>query len=199
MRKRVYKVAATKTKRFDGAPRFEHWYVDNQVYFITARCRDRFPAFASERAKAAFWDRFDHYAAEADFTPWVTSLMDNHYHVLGYCKYGRTLGQMMRRIHGSVAKLTNDLLDARRVPFWSAAGHRDYFDGCIRDETQCRRAYRYVLTQSVRHGICKDWREYPRTHVRVDLERGVRRALELKAFLEGVPYRRYEGGRERKR
>ena len=42
----------------DGKHRFEHWYLDNQVYFITARCRDRYPAFASDAAKAVFWDRF---------------------------------------------------------------------------------------------------------------------------------------------
>jgi hypothetical protein len=66
------------------------------------------------------------------------------------------------------------------------------FDGCIRDEKQCRRAYRYTLTQSVRHGLCADWREYRHTRVNVDLEAGVRRALELHAFLEGVPYKRYQ-------
>ena len=43
--------------------RYEHWLVDNQVYFLTARCRDRFPAFASEAAKCVFWNRFDHYTA----------------------------------------------------------------------------------------------------------------------------------------
>ena len=62
----------------------------------------------------------------------------------------------------------------------------------IRNERQCRRAFRYTLTQSVRHGICTDWREYRHTHVKVDLERGVERALQLKAFLEGVPYKRYQ-------
>ena|SRR5688572_2686551 len=30
---------------YDGLHRFEHWYRDNSIYFITARCRDRFPAF----------------------------------------------------------------------------------------------------------------------------------------------------------
>jgi len=29
-----------------GQHRFEHWYRDNQVYFLTARCRDRFPALS---------------------------------------------------------------------------------------------------------------------------------------------------------
>lgn len=177
---------------YKGQHRFEHWYRDNQVYFITARCRDRFGAFASEQAKAVFWDRFESYVREALFTPWVTTLVDNHYHVVGYCKLGDKLGPMMRKLHGSVAKLVNDLLPERRVPFWGDRGHRDYFDGCIRDEKQCRRAYRYTLTQSVRHGICADWREYPHTRVNVELEAGVRRSVELGAFLEGVPYKRYQ-------
>jgi len=176
---------------YKGQHRFEHWYRDNQVYFLTARCWDRFPAFASEQAKAVFWDRFDHYTQEAQFTPWVTSIVDNHYHSIGYCKVGEKLGTMMQRIHGSVAKLVNDLLPERRTPFWGDPGHQDYFDGCIRDEKQCRLAYRYTLTQSVRHGLCRDWREYRHTHVNVDLEVGVREALELHAFLKGVRYKRY--------
>ena len=60
---------------------------------------------------------------------------------------------------------------------------------------QFRRAYRYTLTQSVRHGICRDWRLYPHTHVNVELEPGLRRALELNAFLPSVPYKRYQRGR----
>jgi len=184
---------------YEGKHRFEHWYRSNQVYFITARCRGRYRAFASEEAKAVFWDRFEHYTAEHLFTPWVTTLIDNHYHVLGYCKEGDLPGEMMRKIHGSVAKLVNDLLSERRVPFWSEAGHQDYFDGCIRDQTQCRRAFAYTLTQSVRHGICSDWREYPHTRVNVELERGVARALELRAFMEGVDYARYRKGRGKRR
>ena len=176
---------------YKGQHRFEHWYRDNQVYFLTARCWDRFPAFVSEAAKAVFWDRFDFYTHEAQFTPWVTSIVDNHYHCIGYNKLGDKIGTMMQRIHGAVAKLVNDLLPERRKPFWGDPGHQDYFDGCIRDEKQCRLAYRYTLTQSVRHGLCRDWREYRHTHVGVDIENGVRRALELHAFLEGVRYKRY--------
>ena len=177
---------------YKGRNRFEHWYRDNQVYFITARCWDRFPAFATGPAIAVFWDRFEKYTVEAQFTPWVTSIMVNHYHTLGYCKLGNSLGTMMQRIHGSVAKLVNDFLPQRRSPFWGDPGHQDYFDGCIRDEKQCRRAYRYTLMQSTRHGLCNDWNDYPNTRVNVELEAGVRRALQLHAFLEGVPYKRYQ-------
>ncbi|MDY7011973.1 MAG: transposase [Planctomycetota bacterium] len=186
------KSSSSSSKAYNERRRFEHWYRDNQVYFITARCRGRFRAFASEQTKEVFWDRFEHYTQNHLFTPWVTSLMDNHYHVLGYCETGELLGPMMRKIHGSVAKLTNDLLPERLVPFWREAGHQDYFDGCIRDEKQCRLAYRYVRNQSVRHGLCSNWSQYRHTHINIELERAVRRALELGAFMENVPYRRYQ-------
>lgn len=116
--------------------------------------------------------------------------MDSHYHTLGYLKIGPELGRMMRKLHGSVAKLVNDLLETRLRPFWTDRPHHDYFDGCIRDEKQARLAYRYTLTQSVRHKIRKDWRDDAHTRVIVELERAIGRALELKAFMEGVRYKR---------
>lgn len=86
----------------------------------------------------------------------------------------------------------NDQLPDRLLPFWVDAGHQNYFDGSIRDELQCRRAYRYTLTQCSRHKICRNPHDYPHTRVGVELERAVKRALTLNAFLTGVPYRRYE-------
>jgi hypothetical protein len=104
---------------------------------------------------------------------------------------GENLGKMMQRIHGSVAKLVNDLLPERRTPFWRNGNLNDYFDGCVRDPLQCRRAYKYVLTQCSRHKLCASYRDFPDTRVRIDLERGIARANELKAFLHDVRYPRY--------
>jgi len=197
MFKRINRSEISQTRQQGPRHRIEHWYVDNQIYFITARCRDRFPAFASERAKAVFWDRFDHYTRMHTFTPCVTTLMDNHYHTLGHLKSGIELKEMMRKLHGSVAKLVNDALRVSFVPFWRETKRKNYFDGCIRDEKQARLAYRYTLTQSVRHRLCADWHDYPHTHVNVELELMVRRALTIGAFLEGVPYKRYQKRRGR--
>src|SRR5438105_260791 len=94
----------THEEYFQGQHRFEHWYRDNTVYFITARCRDRY-AFQSDQAKAVFWDRFEHYTKLHRFVPWVTTLIDNHYHTVGYLYVGTELGPMMRKLHGSVAKM----------------------------------------------------------------------------------------------
>jgi hypothetical protein len=196
MSKPIRRVTRSRVKTFEAKHRFEHWLVDSQVYFITARCRDKFPAFASEEAKAIFWDRFTHHTTEAGFTPWVTSLLDNHYHTIGYLRTGRVLPLMMQRIHGSIAKLVNDLLPGRRADFWRDAKGREYFDGCIRNEKQARLAYRYTLTQAQRHRILPAGQVYAHTRVNVELERAINRALELKAFLDGVAYKRYLDSRK---
>lgn len=192
MSKRIEKISRSKNAEYREHHRFEHWLIDNQVYFITARCRDKVPCLAAEAAKAVFWDRFEFYTNEFGFTPWVTSLLDNHYHTLGYLRKGEALPRMMQRLHGSVAKLVNDLLPERHAQFWRDAKGKEYFDGCIRDEKQARLAYRYTLMQSARHGIVADWRGYPHTRVNAELEPAIRRSLELEAFLQGVRYKRYE-------
>ncbi|MEM6562522.1 MAG: hypothetical protein AAF656_13040 [Planctomycetota bacterium] len=186
-------------KHWQGQHRFEHWYRDNQCYFITAKARNSRPVFDDDGAKDVFWDRFEHWTDQFGFTPFVTSLLDNHYHTLGYLRVGANLGPMMQRLHGSVAKLVNDTLDRRHQPFWKDKGGRDYFDGCIRDEKQCRRAYRYTLIQSERHGLARDWRGYRHTKVVVDLEPAVWRCKRLGAFLEGVRYKRYDDRRRHAR
>jgi len=128
-----------------------------------------------------------YYTALYGFIPWITSLLDNHYHTIGYLKVGENLGPMMQKIHGSTAKLVNDLLPQRRLPFFRSANHHDYFDGCLRDVLQAQRAYGYVQIQPVRHGIVKDYRECAHTRMSIEMNRGIKRAVELSAFLEGLP------------
>src|SRR5688572_4702514 len=117
----------SKREYWQGKHRFEHWYRDNQVYLITARTRGGAGVFDADAAKAVFWDRYDHYTAMHGFEPWVTSLLVNHWHSVGYLAVGVELKEMMRKLHGSVAKMVNDLLEVRVVPFWGDGENRDYF------------------------------------------------------------------------
>jgi len=68
------KSGATHLEFFDGQLRFEHWYRDNIVYFITSKVREGFAALASEEGKQIFWDRFDFYTNMHGFVPWVATL-----------------------------------------------------------------------------------------------------------------------------
>jgi hypothetical protein len=179
-------------EHYKGQHRSEHWYVDNQVYFVTGKCRDGYSAFASEEAKGIFWDRFDHYAKVFEFEPSVVSLLNNHYHFVGYVKLGEQFKNFMQRLHGSVAKLVNDLLPERRVPFWRNGKGKEYYDGCLRDEKQHRLSYRYTHQQARRHLLMDKFELYPHTHVYVPIEVALQRAKELDAHMPRVPYKRYE-------
>lgn len=172
---------------------FRHWYRDNTVYFITARVRGGFPAFATEAAKAIFREKFGQYSDEFGFKLFVVSLLDNHWHGEGYLRNGENLGRMMQRLHGSIAKLVNDLLPQRAAPFWGDSARHGYFDGCLRDEKQGCLTYRYVHTQCRRHGICDDPRDYSHTRVYIPMDRAISRARRLNAFMYNVPYKRYQG------
>lgn len=120
----IRKSSTTPREHYKGKHRFEHWYRDHQVYFITARCRHRAKAFAEDEAKQIFWAQFEKYTEQFGFAPWITSLLDNHYHTLGYLEIGDNMPTMMQRIHGSVAKLVNDTLEVRLCPSGSTAPRR---------------------------------------------------------------------------
>jgi hypothetical protein len=76
------KVSATEHEWWNGRHRFEHWYRDNTVYFLTSRVSDRSPVFLVPDAAEVFWDRWDHWAAAFDVRPLVVTLMSNHYHAV---------------------------------------------------------------------------------------------------------------------
>ena len=196
----------SKRKTYNNQHRFEHWYRDNQVYFITAKTAHFHSVFTTPKSCSLYWSAFDKACAIGLFTPWVTTLMNNHYHTLGYLKLGNNLPKMMQSLHGSLAKQINDLIQAgelklprlhqqkRLRPFWGTKGKKNYFDGCIRDETQATRAFNYTRDQAVRANLVKHWHDYPNTRLYIPLEKALPRATQLNAFLRHVPYKRYEQG-----
>ena len=168
--------------------RVEHWHIDNQIYFITARCRDRLPAFEAEDAKLIFWRQLEIKAAEHGLTLIIASLLNNHYHLLGYLKEGDQLTPLMRGLHGSVARYVNQVTPPEKQvkPLFREATGKQYFDGAIRSPKQFDRTFRYIERQGVRHGLCERGEIYRHTRVYVDKERAIKRALQINAFLTGV-------------
>ena len=77
--RRFRKSSGTRNEFFDGEHRYEHWYRDNSVYFITSKVREGFRAFTTEEAKRIFWEKFDQYCKQHRFVPWVTTLLENQY------------------------------------------------------------------------------------------------------------------------
>ncbi len=57
---------------------------------------------------------------------------------------------------------------------------------------------RYTLNQAVKARVVKDWKDYSDTRVFIERDRAVKRAVELKAFMEKLPYARYERKKKRR-
>jgi REP element-mobilizing transposase RayT len=198
MGKEIHKSGASRKEWYKGAHKFEHWYVDHSVYLITSRVRAKRHVFTQPQACDIFWAKFEQYAGENTFEPWIVTLMSNHYHVLGYLKEGNRLGEMMRKFHGSVAWMVCKALVITHKPFWRDDAHRDYFDGCLRDESQLRRTFKYIQNQAQRAGLIGSGQAYHNTRIYIPLDRCLELARERNALLTGVPYARYdEPGRKR--
>ena len=145
------------SKTYKGQHQFQHWYRDNQVYFITVRCHQKYPAFESEKAKQIFWDRFDHYIEKYSYTPWVTSLLDNHYHTIGYLKYGDDLPLLMKGINGSTAKLVNDVLQNNHQAggFKSPASHPEHHSHPSTPKAASSHSGGTPNTRPISMGVCE--------------------------------------------
>ena len=169
--------------------RHEHWHIDNQIYFITARCRDRRPAFATEECKQIFWRQYRLKMNAFGMTPIITSLLDNRYHFLAHLRKGDNLTPLMRGLHGSVARYINEVTPEEQQvkPLFREKTGKQYFDGAIRTPRQFRRCFRYIERQCIRHGVAADPDAHPHTIIDVPMDRALKRALQINAFLPGVP------------
>src|SRR5690348_14632097 len=101
----IRKSGGSRKEWYEGAHRFEHWYRDQTVYLVTSRVREGRHLFLSREASDIFWQKFQQYSLAHGFEPWIASLLSNHYHFIGFLEKGNELGEMMRRLHGSVAWL----------------------------------------------------------------------------------------------
>ena len=55
--------------------------------------------------------------------------------------------------------------------------------------------FTYTLMQSVRAGICRNYRDYPNTRIEMALEDVLNFAKDHRAYMEGVEYKRYKRNR----
>jgi len=94
------------------------------------------------------------------------TIMPNHVHVLLDVTTSPLAGviKSWKQFSGTQA---NRLLN-RRGPFWQ----KDYWDTYMRDYDHEAATIRYIRNNPVQAGLAKDWKDWPWTYVRSDLECG---------------------------
>jgi hypothetical protein len=85
----ITKTSEATREFYKGRHRFEHWFRDNQIYFITARCRGKFNGFASDEAKHIFWSYLEKLANEHDFALIIALELKAFLSNVPYARYDR--------------------------------------------------------------------------------------------------------------
>ena len=142
-----------------------HLYAAGMVYMVTARTYRKYPVFNTpeklgtlqgviqERCKVAGWD----------LRAWVVLL--DHYHFLARAPDDGNIPWLVKSIHSKSAILVNRMDDITGRRVWY-----NYWDTCIRSETDYYNRLRYIHLNPERHGVVKDFREYPYSSYKIFFE-----------------------------
>lgn len=132
-----------------------HYYLDNKIYFITARTIDK-KRILNTNEKKNILKKTIISASEkfnVDFYAWT--ILDNHYHLLVNILKGNIIPELMKAINGKSAFLLNRLDKIKKRKIWF-----NYWDTCIRTEKDFWMRFNYIHHNSVKHSYTKKMDDY---------------------------------------
>ena len=100
-------------------------------------------------------DQLKALVVEFDLRLAVWVILDNHYHLLVKSHIGAALSRFFGRLHGRSSFDLNRLDDARGRQVW-----HNYWDTCVRGETDYWTRFNYIHYNPVKHGYVariEDW------------------------------------------
>ncbi|MBU0597737.1 transposase [Patescibacteria group bacterium] len=123
-----------------------HIYLDNTIYFITARTRDKWKYFNTDRRKLLINNILKSVIKQYDLQLYAWVILANHYHLLIKIKSNNQLIRFIKSFHGQSAISLNkiDKIPGRKI--WV-----NYWDHCIRDEKDFWRHFNYIHHNPVKH------------------------------------------------
>ncbi|MDP2683602.1 MAG: transposase [bacterium] len=132
-----------------------HLYFDNYYYFLTSRTLRRAKLFDTDKKKKILLDvifraiqKFNY-----DMVAWV--VLSNHYHILLKVKNADQLPKLVGNIHTNSSRLLNinDNFPGRKI-WWN------YWDKCIRDDSDFWKHFNYIHHNPIKHGYANSMQEY---------------------------------------
>lgn len=133
-----------------------HLFVSDTFYMLTASTYKKVPLIISPRRKTEWRDAF---LEAAKFYRWQViawTVLHNHYHaVLRSPGHACNLSKFVNSYHKYTAQKWNreDASKGRKV-WWN------YWDTCIRSEQDYQNRIKYVLWNSVKHGLAEKPEDY---------------------------------------
>jgi len=144
-----------------------HIYLDNTVYFMTARTANKKCYFIANKKKEILRNILSVTIQELQviISAWV--ILSNHYHLLIKIKRKDDLAKLMQLFHGRTSYILNkiDGLTGRQIWY-------NYWDYCIRDEKDYYNHLNYIHINPVKHGLVGRPEDYKYSSYRQYIKRG---------------------------
>lgn len=128
-----------------------HLYFDQAIYFITCRTVNKEKFFVSNTQKNILYSCLKTGLLEFKIPVYAFALLDNHYHLLLKIKRAEDLPLFIKHINGKSSFELNKSENKQGRKIWY-----QYFDHCIRDETDFWKHFNYIHQNPVKHGLCKN-------------------------------------------
>ena len=132
-----------------------HIYLDDTWYIITTPIYQKHSLLRPQGHKELVRDELKTLVIEFRLRLAVWVVLDNHYHILVKTRLGKDSPRFLGRLHGKVSFDVNTRDGTRGRRVWN-----NYWDTCIRTETDYWTRFNYIHHNPVKHGYTtkmEDW------------------------------------------
>lgn len=136
-----------------------HLYLDNQIYFITARTYEKVKYFNSNNKLRMLSECINESAEKYKIEVYAYVILYNHYHLSVKMDKGNKISDFIKYIHGKSGRLAKKWnTNPRRIGikriWWN------YWDSCIRNEATFYKRINYIHHNPLKHGYVKKMEDY---------------------------------------
>ena len=132
-----------------------HLYLDEAVYFVTARTYHSKCYIELDNKKQLLFDQIQQVFSDHAYQLFAWIILDNHYHLLFKSNRGSDLPKIMQHIHGGCSFKMNALDGVRGRKIF-----QNYWDTGIRNRRSFYIHFNYIHHNPVKHGYVSDMRDY---------------------------------------
>lgn len=132
-----------------------HLYFDKGIYFVTSSTIKKERFFNNDFKLSLLKERLEISINKYKIKMYAWVLLANHYHLLFYLGKGISLISFIKFINGGSSYDLNKLEKSQGRKIWW-----NYWDRCIRGETDFYKRFNYIHRNPVKHGYVKSNSDY---------------------------------------
>jgi putative transposase len=147
--------------------RLRHIYLDDSIYFITARTRNRYKFFENSEDKLMLIQAIKESVEQMHCGLFGWVVLSNHYHFLVKMKLGSDLPKLMKLINGRSSRRlkisqVRGLISPRTEisPRTKWRVWRDYWEKIVRTDREYFTYLNYIHHNPIKHGLTNKMADY---------------------------------------